>query len=130
MTESGGGSIVNYASVWVVQPAPYTCAYGASKWAISGMTKCAAIELAPRGIRVNCIYGSGGSPQFITDNPIAQRMGELLAGGNRREFRRASTRDPVRSTPPEPRPRPARACSSRATRAPGTTAPTSPPAPS
>ncbi len=87
MTESGGGSIVNYASVWVVQPAPYTCAYGASKWAISGMTKCAAIELAPRGIRVNCIYGSGGSPQFITDNPIAQRMGELLAGGNRREFR-------------------------------------------
>jgi 3alpha(or 20beta)-hydroxysteroid dehydrogenase len=91
MTASGGGSIINYASVWVVQPAPYTCAYGASKWAVSGMTKCAAIELAPRGIRVNCIYGSGGSLEFTFENPIAEPMQRRLAaaqgGGAARPMR-------------------------------------------
>jgi 3alpha(or 20beta)-hydroxysteroid dehydrogenase len=40
--------------------AHYGIAYGASKWALRGITKTAAMELGPRGIRVNLV-----SPGFI-----------------------------------------------------------------
>lgn len=51
----GGGSIVNTSSGAGLQGTPTLIAYGASKHAVVGMTKTAAIELAPAGIRVNAI---------------------------------------------------------------------------
>jgi 3alpha(or 20beta)-hydroxysteroid dehydrogenase len=54
-----GGSIVNVGSAAGVM-AHYGIAYGASKWAVRGITKTAAMELGPRGIRVNLV-----SPGFI-----------------------------------------------------------------
>ncbi|MGW4931055.1 SDR family oxidoreductase [Agromyces sp. NPDC004153] len=54
-----GGSIVNVGSVAGTM-AHYGIAYGASKWALRGITKTAAMELGPRGIRVNLV-----SPGFI-----------------------------------------------------------------
>jgi 3alpha(or 20beta)-hydroxysteroid dehydrogenase len=54
-----GGSIVNVGSAAGVM-AHYGIAYGASKWALRGITKTAAMELGPRGIRVNLV-----SPGFI-----------------------------------------------------------------
>ena len=54
-----GGSIVNVGSAAGAM-AHYGIAYGASKWALRGITKTAAMELGPRGIRVNLV-----SPGFI-----------------------------------------------------------------
>jgi 3alpha(or 20beta)-hydroxysteroid dehydrogenase len=56
MERSGGGSIVNISSVAGLRGSPNAIAYSATKWALRGMTKAAAIELAPRGIRVNSVH--------------------------------------------------------------------------
>jgi 3alpha(or 20beta)-hydroxysteroid dehydrogenase len=55
MRESGGGSIVNIASVAGLKGVAGGSAYSASKWAIIGMTKGAALEFAPGKVRVNVI---------------------------------------------------------------------------
>lgn len=56
MERSGGGSIVNISSVAGLRGSPGAIAYSATKWALRGMTKAAAIDLAPRRIRVNSIH--------------------------------------------------------------------------
>ncbi len=56
MRAAGGGSIVNVASTAGVRASPGPIiAYTASKFAVRGMTRSAAIELGPLGIRVNCL---------------------------------------------------------------------------
>ncbi|WP_258065883.1 SDR family NAD(P)-dependent oxidoreductase [Pseudoclavibacter sp. RFBA6] len=52
---AGGASIVNVGSAAAVT-AHYAVAYAASKWALRGITKTAAMELGPRGIRVNIVH--------------------------------------------------------------------------
>jgi 3alpha(or 20beta)-hydroxysteroid dehydrogenase len=52
---SGGGSIVNVSSIAGMRGRPGLVAYVASKWAIRGMTKTAALELGRDRIRVNAI---------------------------------------------------------------------------
>jgi 3alpha(or 20beta)-hydroxysteroid dehydrogenase len=59
MTAAGGGSIVNTSSTSGIAGMAGTIAYTASKFAVRGMTKCAAIELGPRGIRVNSVHPGG-----------------------------------------------------------------------
>lgn len=56
MERSGGGSIVNVSSVAGLRGSPGAFAYSATKWALRGMTKSAAVDLAPRRIRVNSIH--------------------------------------------------------------------------
>ena len=56
MEKSGGGSIVNISSVAGLRGSPGAIAYSATKWALRGMTKAAAVDLAPRKIRVNSIH--------------------------------------------------------------------------
>jgi 3alpha(or 20beta)-hydroxysteroid dehydrogenase len=56
MERAGGGSIVNISSVAGLRGSPGAFAYSATKWALRGMTKAAAIDLAPRGIRVNSVH--------------------------------------------------------------------------
>lgn len=56
MTRAGGGSIVNVSSVEGLAGMPYLVAYTASKFAIRGMTKVAAMELGRHGIRVNSVH--------------------------------------------------------------------------
>lgn len=63
MAAAGGGAIVNVSSGAGMGGYPGQIVYGATKWAIRGMTKTAAIELGPRGIRVNSIHpGSIDTP--------------------------------------------------------------------
>ncbi|MBR5679000.1 MAG: SDR family oxidoreductase [Paludibacteraceae bacterium] len=55
MARNGGGSIVNIASVTAILGSPGQVAYSATKGAIIALTKSAAKELAPQGIRVNAV---------------------------------------------------------------------------
>ncbi|MGI8663617.1 MAG: glucose 1-dehydrogenase [Acidimicrobiales bacterium] len=59
MGESGGGSIVNISSIGGMRGIPFSTAYVASKFAVRGMTKSAAMELGKRGIRVNSVHPGG-----------------------------------------------------------------------
>jgi 3alpha(or 20beta)-hydroxysteroid dehydrogenase len=56
MRENGGGSIINASSVEGLAGMAGCTAYAATKWAIRGMTKCGAMELGPKGIRVNSVH--------------------------------------------------------------------------
>lgn len=56
MKRSGGGSIVNLSSVEGIGGMPMLTAYAASKFAIRGMTKVAAMELGADRIRVNSVH--------------------------------------------------------------------------
>lgn len=49
------GSIVNISSIWGQRGASCETAYSASKAALIGLTRSLAMELAPSGIRVNCV---------------------------------------------------------------------------
>ena len=53
---SGSGAIVNMSSTVALRSAPNAIAYTATKWAVRGMTKAAALELAPKNIRVNSVH--------------------------------------------------------------------------
>ena len=55
MARTGGGSIVNIASVTAVLGSPGQVAYSATKGAVISLTKSAAKELAPLSIRVNAV---------------------------------------------------------------------------
>ena len=56
MRKNGGGSIINASSVEGLAGMAGCTAYAATKWAIRGMTKCGAMELGPKGIRVNSVH--------------------------------------------------------------------------
>ncbi len=56
MRKNGGGSIVNASSIEGLGGMALCTAYSATKFAIRGMTKAAAMELGPKGIRVNSVH--------------------------------------------------------------------------
>jgi 3alpha(or 20beta)-hydroxysteroid dehydrogenase len=56
MEAAGGGSMINISSIDGMIAMDLVFPYVASKFAVRGMTKAAALELAPHGIRVNSIH--------------------------------------------------------------------------
>jgi len=86
MTAGGGGSIVNISSGAGLRATKYMIAYAASKYAVTGMTAAASLELARYKIRVNWIHpgvidtpmlgdvGDGTDDRLIRTTPM-RRMG-------------------------------------------------------
>ncbi|MEO6549328.1 MAG: SDR family oxidoreductase [Ferruginibacter sp.] len=60
MLQNGSGNIINISSMAAQYGLPKVIAYSASKTAIDGVTRAMAVELSPKGIRVNAI-----APGFI-----------------------------------------------------------------
>ena len=87
LAAGNGGSIVNWSSIGGIGGTAHTAVYNASKHGVVGATKCAAIELGPAGIRVNCICpgfilteimgaaGLAGQPDIVTKAALG-RAGE------------------------------------------------------
>jgi len=73
MKAHGGGSIINASSVEGLAGMAGCTGYAATKWAIRGMTKCAAMELGGHGIRVNSVH-----PGMI-DTPMTRVHGGDVA---------------------------------------------------
>jgi len=78
LRRAGGGAIVNLSSIAGMRGIPGHGAYGASKWAVRGLTKVAAEELGPYNIRVNSVHPGGieGTGMFTapSDAAVAERM--------------------------------------------------------
>lgn len=79
MIRQGSGAIVNMASECSVKGAAANCAYTASKHAVHGLTKNAALTVAKLGVRVNAV-APGMIHSGMTDNlpPELKAMGEQI----------------------------------------------------
>jgi 3alpha(or 20beta)-hydroxysteroid dehydrogenase len=95
MIRQRGGSIVNNSSCDGISPANALIAYSASKFAVRGMTKVAALELGRHGIRVNSVHPGSintpmvnphGAPADLVSRGMisypAQRVGEPVEAAN------------------------------------------------
>ncbi|ONI71663.1 3-alpha-hydroxysteroid dehydrogenase [Kribbella sp. ALI-6-A] len=67
LRRAAGGAIVNIASTMGVGGTAYYAPYVASKWAVRGLTRTAALELGRDGIRVNTIHPGVIATSFITE---------------------------------------------------------------
>ena len=83
MMKNGGGAIVNTASIAGLSGTPTVFAYGASKHAVVGMTKSAALGLGPHGIRVNAVCPA------VIDTPMGEAV---LRGANPDDIEAAKDR--------------------------------------
>lgn len=71
MRRAGGGSIVNISSTAGLGAAPYLAAYSASKFAIRGLTKVAALEFASDNVRVNSVHPGNIRTEMTKEFPDA-----------------------------------------------------------
>jgi len=86
MLEKGiQGSIINISSMASQYGIPKVIAYTASKSAIEGMTRAMAVDLSPKGIRVNCI-----APGFI-----ATEMSARALNGDKERMEKVLSRTPM-----------------------------------
>jgi len=69
MYEKGAGSVVNTSSIGGLSTVGINASpYGASKFAVTGLSRMVAKEAAPHGVRVNSV------PPGVTDTPLLRRM--------------------------------------------------------
>lgn len=69
MRKAGSGSIINIASVASLKGTEGLTVYSACKWAVRGMTKCAALELGKDNIRVNAVHPGMIATAMTTEMP-------------------------------------------------------------
>ena len=64
-----GGAIVNVSSIHAIETTPLVCSYAAAKAALVSLTRSAAIEGKPRGIRVNAVLPGAIDTPMLWENP-------------------------------------------------------------
>ena len=79
MMKQGYGNIVNVASLAGLKPSGYNLSYSASKYAVVGMTKSAALEYGRKNIRINAVC-PGYTNSALLDRLLSSRpdMGDTL----------------------------------------------------
>jgi 3alpha(or 20beta)-hydroxysteroid dehydrogenase len=80
LRRAGGGSIVNISSIDGIAPMAGMTAYAASKFAVRGMTKVAALELGPDGIRVNSVHPGGVRTPMTGIDAVGFDVAPLFGG--------------------------------------------------
>ncbi len=70
MKPQGSGAIINTSSASGMLPSNFVSAYAASKYAVRGLTRAAALEAGPFGVRVNSIHPGGVNTPMT--NPAGQ----------------------------------------------------------
>lgn len=84
MEARGGGAIVAISSIGATRAMPYYAAVGASKAALEALVRYLAVELAPRGIRVNAVSGGvvdTGALDHFPNREAMLEMGSRNAAG-------------------------------------------------
>ena len=71
IAERGGGSIISTASIAAIMGFGGLAAYGAAKAGVTALTRVAAVELAPKHIRVNAILPGGIVTPILYDSPLS-----------------------------------------------------------
>jgi 3alpha(or 20beta)-hydroxysteroid dehydrogenase len=80
MKQQRSGSIINISSIGGMRGASPCFAYGATKWAVRGMTKGAAQELGPFGVRVNSIHPGIIDTPMMADMPLSDLAARVPLG--------------------------------------------------
>jgi 3alpha(or 20beta)-hydroxysteroid dehydrogenase len=80
MRQSGGGSIVNISSTAGFRGVNRAIPYSASKWAVRGMTKTAAIEYGPHGIRVNSVHPGVIDTAMVSWEQLGESARQAVVG--------------------------------------------------
>lgn len=92
LIEAGGGSIINIASNAALFGFPNRLPYAVSKWGLIGLTRTLAMELGPRGVRVNALCpGSVSGPRIDGVIERDARARGLTPEAVRREYARQSS---------------------------------------
>lgn len=78
MKKAGGGAIINISSIEGLVGGAMIASYTASKFAVTGLTKAAAIEFAPFGIRVNSVHPGVIDTPMIHQEDVKDAVKELI----------------------------------------------------
>lgn len=78
MKKAGGGSIINISSIEGLVGGAMIASYTASKFAVTGLTKAAAMEFAPYGIRVNSVHPGVIDTPMIHQEDVKEAVKEVI----------------------------------------------------
>ncbi|MFO7956065.1 MAG: SDR family NAD(P)-dependent oxidoreductase [Candidatus Brocadiia bacterium] len=96
MLDRGRGAVVNVSSVHAEQTHGPYAAYAASKAGLCGMSRAMALELGPRGVRVNCILpGTIDTSLYGRKNPPADRAAWRPRSSDAQVFGRMGSPDEI-----------------------------------
>ena len=74
----GGGAVVNVSSVHAVETEPLVAPYAAAKTALLSLTRSAALEGKPKGVRVNAVLPGAVDTPMLWDNPNVRSGAEVI----------------------------------------------------
>jgi len=80
MKAAGGGSIINISSTAGFRGVNRAIPYSATKWAVRGMTKTAALDYGPHGIRVNSVHPGAIDTAMVGWDDLPEQAQQSVVG--------------------------------------------------